>query len=72
MKRGYDEVPYDLSDQDFNFTCEFTHWLQTVIGENARIPNELQRTHESQINFSRRLGETTNSPTVERNSPIQR
>ena len=23
MKRGYDEVPWDLFDQNFNFTCEF-------------------------------------------------
>ena len=27
MKRGYDEVPWDLSDQDFNFTREFSHRL---------------------------------------------
>ena len=41
MKRGYDEVPWDLSDQDFNFTCEFSHRLQTKwVTENSRIPNK--------------------------------
>ena len=24
LQRGYDEVPWDLSDQNFNFTCEFS------------------------------------------------
>ena len=72
MKRGYEEVPWDLSDQHFNFTFEFSHRLQTVIGENARIPNKLQRTHESQTNVLRRSGDTTNSPAAVRNSPMQR
>ena len=71
MKRGYDEVPWDLPDQDFNITCEFSHWIQTGLGENSCIPNELQRTHESQLNVSRRLGETTRSPAplIQRQEP---
>ena len=44
MKRGYDEVSWDNTDQNFNLTCEFSQRLQTVIGERTRNANELQRT----------------------------
>ena len=27
MQRGFDEVPWDRSDQNFNFTCEFLQRL---------------------------------------------
>ena len=73
MKRGYDEVPWDITDQNFNFTCEFSQRLQTVIGERTRNANELQRTqYEPQANVSRQSHENTSSPTAVRNSLMQR
>ena len=70
MKWGYDDVPWDPTDQNYNFTCEFSQRLQTVIGERTLTANELQRTHnESQVNVSRLVGEVTSSLAVVRNSP---
>ena len=73
MQRGYDEVPWDLSDQNFNFTCEFSQRLQTVISERARTPNELRRTHNtSQANVPQQSCDARSSPTLVRNSHMQR
>ena len=72
LQRGYDEVPWDLSDQNFNFTCEFSQRLQTVISERARTPNELRRTHNtSQANVPQQSCDATSSPTLVRNSHMQ-
>ena len=73
LQKEYDEVPWDLSDQNFNFTCEFSQRLQTVISERTRNVNELPRTqYEPQANVSRQSHENTSSPAGVRNSPMQR
>ena len=73
MQRGYDEVPWDLSDQNFNFTCEFSQRLQKVISERARTPNELRRIHNtSQANAPQQSCDATISPTLVGNSHMQR